>query len=182
MTTKYTYLLIIGYLSGCYGCNNEIVCTVRTLKIIQYEDSVYPNYTCQELEELTKDTIDIMKANVTDRRFYFFEDAIANTTVVVKRESWWERSDINPDGGTEPVTYKIAGEALCEIKLIYVNSASSPYISSYAHELAHIAQNCKPNTYGGIVDGDEQHANWIRDGIIKATTEIQIIGVNKYDK
>ncbi len=155
------YLIPLMLLAGCGPAMTEKCVIGHNINILpQNYDGAYPPYSCEHFQQALYIIDEVARETVLDPRFYFFSSHVENMTVEVRRENVWKRFDLNTT---------MSGEALCGVRHIYINSAENILFSSFAHEMAHIVQEChgSPTIHDAesIDSRDVDHRNWHHDGI-----------------
>jgi len=166
------FALILGImLTGCIGCSprNGLISTMCGAALV-VDDHPYPasmQYASFRPEDQllwTQEDLDNAETtaivHLNDLPTLMSGDHLCNrlrtVTIIQEPNSVW----------IDPWRRDVAGMTECDLSRIYIGTG--PYRdNAYAHELAHLAQNCNsPLPIDEHLDYD--HSNWNRDGIYDA--------------
>lgn len=166
-------VLCIFLLSGCYSnvLLGETKCGARIFVDVSENDGGWPiskvdggiSWDLDKFNKAEAKAFELFN-DVKDDRLHNGCNKVSGLNIWVTGRRVW----LSSKGKT------VAGETRCgiiaagEFPMLIVNS-STPHASSYAHELAHYLQDCKPR---GPLDmersEDVDHAGWNADGIYDA--------------
>ena len=174
-------MLVVLVLAAAFGCgpiNQTAICRTRCGMVLS--SPVPPvndfsrgqaQWTCPELQRAEDLSMTAFDRNVIDPRFAKGQACASLYGVVLTvmpAPDWTFQGE------------QVSGLSFCGMRSLEVNNAS-PLQSTLTHELAHFAQNCNARTDNYYGD-DPSHANWARDGIWAATSEVQAIGHKEYSR
>lgn len=111
------------------------------------------------VQEAETVALEMFDKYVKDARFRDSCTKVHGWAMYIHPNDWW----------TDAWKRKVRGITMCDFGTFQVNS-NVWHKTSFAHELAHIIQRCHPREPNEDQASDQDHSNWVTDGITDAET------------